>query len=435
MKITIVGTGYQGLVTGVGLAENGHIVTCVDRKASRIEALRDGRPPIHEPGLEELLNRNIEEERIRFTTDLHEAVSDCLLIFLCVGTPIADDGVADTTQVREAAAQVAQAMDGYRILVNKCTCPPGTARALADAMAKHTSHAFDVVANPDFLKEGAAIDDFMRPDRVIIGCEDVRVREIMKELYSPFLRTGRPFLAMSPESAEMTKYATNVMIAARISLMNQLAAICEHCGANVGDVREGLAADERIGPKYLFPGLGFGGSGLPKDVLACARLAETHGVEPDLIAAIHAVNERQMRRFIDRLLGHYGADLAGKRFALWGVSFKPRTDDIRGAPALQVIDALLAAGAEVSAYDPVAAPKVRERYGDRITLVRKYYEALDGADGLVIATEWNEFRRPDYERMRELMRAPVIFDGRNIYTPEVMREHGFTYYSIGRPAV
>jgi UDPglucose 6-dehydrogenase len=435
MKITIVGTGYQGLVTGTGLAENGHLVTCVDRKADRVALLESGTLPLHEPGLDELLNRNIEEERLRFSTDLAGAVADSLLVFLCVGTPLRDDGTADISQVLDAVKDVAGVMTGYRIIVNKCTCPPGTTDRIAEVLRAHTAQAFDVVANPDFLKEGAAIDDFMRPDRIIIGCDDVRVREIMKELYSPFLRTGRPFLAMSSRSAEFTKYATNLMLAARISLMNQLASICEQAGANISEVREGLAADDRIGPKYLFPGLGFGGSGLPKDVLGCARLAEEYGVEHDLIDAIYNVNERQQDRFLDRILEYYGDAIGDKKLAVWGLSFKPRTDDIRGAPALRLIDRLLELGVQIAAYDPVAGVAARERYGDRITIVRKYYEALDGADGLIVATEWNEFRRPDYDRLGSLMREKVIFDGRNIYTPSVLREHGFKCFSIGRPAL
>ncbi|MBP8130373.1 MAG: UDP-glucose/GDP-mannose dehydrogenase family protein [Candidatus Hydrogenedentes bacterium] len=435
MRITIVGTGYQGLVTGTGLAEHGHQVTCVDQNAERIRTLQQGRLPIHEPGLEELLARNIEEERLFFSTGLEEAVKDCLLVFLCVGTPSNEDGSADLSQIFAAVRQIGTAMTGYRILVNKSTCPPGTAAKFEQILRESTEHAFDIVVNPDFLREGAAIDDFLRPDRIVIGCEEVRVREIMRELYAPFLRTGRPILLMSPVSAEMTKYATNVMLASRISLMNQLAEVCDACGADISSVREGVASDHRIGPTYLFPGIGFGGSGLPKDLRACIAFAKTLGCDCDLLAGINGVNERQIDRFLERILTYYGDALPRKRLALWGVSFKPRTDDVRGAPALHLIERLRNAGAAIVVYDPVAAPHIQKRFGDSVPCVRKYYDALDGANGLVIVTEWNEFRRPDYERMAGLMAEKVIFDGRNIYTPKVMKELGFRYFSVGRPAV
>ncbi|HNR31877.1 MAG TPA: UDP-glucose/GDP-mannose dehydrogenase family protein [Candidatus Hydrogenedentes bacterium] len=435
MKITIVGTGYQGLVTGTGLAEHGHQVACVDRNVDRIAMLQEGRLPIHEPGLEELLVRNLEEERLSFTTDLEKAVADCLPVFLCVGTPANEDGSADLAEICEAVRQIAAAMTGYRIIVNKSTCPPGTAATFERILRENTEHAFDIVVNPDFLREGAAVDDFLRPDRIVVGCDEVRVREIMRELYAPFLRTGRPFLAMSPVSAEMTKYATNVMLATRISLMNQLAEICDACGADITAVREGVASDDRIGPTYLFPGIGFGGSGLPKDLRACIAFGNSFACDCDLLEAVHHVNERQIERFLARILSHYGDSLPGKRLALWGVSFKPRTDDVRGAPALRLIERLRDAGASIVVYDPVAAPKIEKRFADGVRCVRKYYEALEGAHGLIIVTEWNEFRRPDYERMAALMAEKVIFDGRNIYTPKVMREMGFKYFSVGRPAV
>jgi len=435
MRITIVGTGYQGLVVGTCLAENGHRVVCVDRDAERIALLKQGQPPIHEPGLEELVVRNIEEERLQFTSDLGPAVEDCLLIMICVGTPIGPEGDADIGAVLEATREVAAAMTGYRIIVNKSTCPIGTAEQLTSILRKGTQHAFDVVVNPDFLKEGAAINDFMAPDRIVLGCDDVRVQEIMKELYSPFLRTGRPFLNMSARSAEMTKYATNAMLAVRISLMNQLADICEVYGADIGEVREGIASDDRLGPTFLFPGLGFGGLGLPKDLAACIRLAKEKGLDHDLLDAIQRVNDGRQKKFLARILAHYGEAIATKRIAVWGASFKPRTDDLRGAPALRILDGLREAGAQLCIYDPVAGPRLRKRYGDAIDVAPKYYAALEGADGLVIATEWNEFRRPDYERMGQLMREKTIFDGRNLYTPSVMRGLGFKYVSIGRPEV
>lgn len=433
MKIAIVGTGYQGLVVGTCLAENGHQIICVDRNTERIKALTQCVMPIHEPGLEELVARNLEEERLSFTTDLADTVAEALMIFLCVGTPIQEDGFADISGVIRAAEQVARAMTGYRIIVNKTTCPPGTADAIEEAVRNRTEHTCDVVANPDFLKEGSAIDDFMRPDRVIIGCEDVRVREIMKELYSPFLRTGKPFLSMSRRSAEMTKFATNVMLATRISLMNQLADICSAYDADMAEVREGIAADYRIGPTFLFPGIGFGGQGLPRDLASCVKLSREKGLECDLIEAVQAVNERQREKFLRRILDYFGGAISGKRIAIWGASFKPRTDDLRGAPALYLIDRLRDAGAQVVVFDPAAAEKLLDRYGDTIAIANKYYAALEGADALVIATEWNEFRRPDYERMGKMMRERVIFDGRNLYTPKVMKSHGFKYFSVGRP--
>jgi UDPglucose 6-dehydrogenase len=429
MNITMVGTGYQGLVVATCLAENGHQITCVDRKADRIAQLQRGELPIHEPGLEELVARNLEEERLTFTTDMKSAVQASLTVFLCVG-------MRDSAQRGlEACKGIAQAMDGYRIIVNKGACPPGTAEDMEAVFRENSSHPFDLVVNPDFLKEGNAIDDFMRPDRMVIGCDDVRVREIMRELYSPFLRTGKPFLFMDKRSAEMSKLATNVMLAARISMMNQLADLCEAYGADIGCVREGLASDERIGSTFLFPGLGFGGSGLNKDLRTCIQMAKKKSVSCDLLDAVDNVNVRRRQLFLQRILDHYGADIVGKRLAMWGASFKPRTDDLREAPSLEIIEGLRKAGAEVAIYDPVATPSLRERFGEEITLHTRYYQALEDADGLIIVTEWNEFRRPNYERMASLMREKVIFDGRNLYTPEVIHEQGFRYFSIGRPPV
>jgi UDPglucose 6-dehydrogenase len=433
MKIAVIGAGYQGLVVGTCLADSGHTVICVDRDPARIDTLRKGKSPIYEPGLEELIVRNLEEERIAFTTDLADAVRRSVMVFLCVGTSTREDGGTDTTEVFAALEQVARAMDGYRIIVNKCTCPPGTAEEMEKFLRAHTSYTADVVVNPDFMKEGAAVDDFLRPDRVIVGCEEVRVREIMKELYTPFLRTGRPLLFMSLRSAEMTKYATNAMLAARISLMNQLAELCSAYGADINEVREGVAADERIGPKFLFPGIGFGGSGLPRDLNACIRMAKDKGLAHDLLEAIKNVNERRREEFLRLIYHHYGDNLSGKRLAVWGVSFKPRTDDLRGAPAVFVLERLIAAGVQVVAYDPAAGQRLKTHFGDAIQIVTKSYQALEGADGLIIFTEWNEFRRPDYERMAQLMRERVVFDGRNLYTPRILEEHGFRYYCIGRP--
>ena len=435
MKIAIIGTGYQGLVTGTCFAENGHRVICMDRNAERIALLKQGVPPLHEPGLEELIARNMEEERLFFTTDFADAVRESLMIFLCVGTPADEAGETDLSGVFDVVRQVAEAMDGYRIIVNKCTCPPGTTEQLEEILKSHTTHPGDVVVNPDFMKEGSAVDDFLRPDRVIIGCHEIRVNEIMKEMYGPFLRTGKPLLVMSPRSAEMAKYATNVMLAARISVMNQLADICEQYEADIAEVREAVGTDYRIGPTFLFPGVGFGGSGLPRDLAACERLAREQQIPHDLLTAIRTVNEGRRKRFLQLILDYYGDSACEKKLAVWGASFKARTDDVRGAPALYIIDGLCQAGASVTVYDPVAAKKIVERYGDAVAIATKYYNALEGADGLVIMTEWNEFRRPDYARMGELMREKVIFDGRNLYTPAIMASHGFRYFSIGRKAV
>lgn len=435
MRITVIGSGYVGLVVGTCFAENGHFVTCVDTDADRIAALKAGQMPIYEPGLEELVARNIEEDRLTFTTDTAQGVRDCLLVFLCVGTPPGADGQADISHVIEAAEAAAKAMTGYRIFVNKSTCPVGTADVIRETVSRLTSHPFDVVVNPEFLKEGAAVDDFMRPDRVVVGCDDVRVQEIMKELYQPFLRTGKPFIAMSIRSAEMAKYAMNVMLAARISLMNELAGICGAYDADVTQVQEALMADGRIGASYLFPGLGFGGSCLPKDVKACSQLARLKGLGSDMLDAVDAVNEKQKHLFAQRIIDHFGDAICEKRVAIWGASFKPKTDDIREAPSLTVINALLDAGASVVVYDPVAQKSLQAHYGDRIDLVPKSYDAVKGADALVIVTEWREFHFPDFDRIGELMRERVVFDGRNLYKPKQLSEKGFRYISIGRPAV
>jgi len=435
MKIAVIGTGYVGLIVGTGLAENGHFVTCVDRDPAIIERLRSGQLPIYEPGLEELVVRNIEEERLSFSTDLADAVGEALLIFICVGTPSHPNGDPDVSEVLAAAEEIGRAMTGYRIVVNKSTCPVGTTEIIRDTIKGLTTHAFDVVVNPEFLKEGAAVDDFMRPDRIVVGCDDVRVQEIIKELYAPFLRTGKPFLTMDLRSAELTKYAVNTMIAARIALMNELANICEAYGADVSSVREGVATDSRIGPTYVFPGLGFGGSCLPKDVQAAARMAAEKGVGSEILGAITDANERQQKRFIRRVLDFYGDTIAKKTIALWGATFKARTDDLRGSPALRIIDALLAAGAKVIVYDPVAGAKLTALYGNKVAVADKSYDALEKADGLLVITEWREFHRPDFERMATSMREKVIFDGRNLYSPKIMAGHGFRYFSIGRPSV
>ncbi|GIW43719.1 MAG: UDP-glucose 6-dehydrogenase [Candidatus Binatia bacterium] len=432
MKLCVIGTGYVGLVAGTCFAESGNDVICVDIDASKIERLRRGEVPIYEPGLEELIRRNVAEGRLAFTTDLAEAVRKSLLCFIAVGTPQSDDGSADLGAVIRVAAEIAEAMDGYRVIITKSTVPVGTSERIRQVIASRTQHPFDVVSNPEFLKEGAAIEDFMKPDRVVIGTDSARARALLQELYEPFVRTEQPILFMSAASAEMTKYCANSMLAARISLMNEFANLCEKVGANIDDVRRGVGFDRRIGQHFLFPGVGYGGSCFPKDVKAVIRTAEQHGLDFRMLRAAEEVNQRQKQLLVEKVMQHFGEYLRGMRFAVWGLSFKPRTDDMREAPSITIIEALLRAQAEVHAHDPEALGEARKLFGDRIHYHRVNYDALQGADALLIVTEWNEFRRPDFDRMKSLMKHPVIFDGRNIYDPEDMRARGFVYYSIGR---
>ncbi|MCX8064366.1 MAG: UDP-glucose/GDP-mannose dehydrogenase family protein [Candidatus Hydrogenedentes bacterium] len=436
MKITVVGTGYQGLVVGTCLSESGNIVTCVDWDVEKIERLKRGELPIYEPGLSELVTRNIEEERLYFSTSLEESVQKCLLVFLCLDPVVKYSSMDDLVRpILDVAKIIARSMTGYRIIVNKVTSPPGTADRIKETVRENTSHPFDVVVNPDFLKQGTAVDDFLRPDRVVVGCEDVRVEEIMKELYSPFLRTGKPLLIMSPRSAELCKYATAVMLAGRISIMNQIADLCAEWGADINEVREAVGADSRIGPTFLFPGIGYGGIWLPKDIDSCILFAREKGIKPYIFESIQKVNIERREKFVSMILEHYNGNVQGKSIAVWGASFKARTDDIRESPAVYIIDILIEKGANLRVFDPLAGPRLREKYGSKILVTSKQYQPLEQADGLVVLTEWNEFRRPDYERMSQLMREKVIFDGRNLYTPKVMMSYGFKYYSIGRPPV
>lgn len=435
MKVCVVGTGYVGLVAGTCFAESGNDVICVDIDEAKVERLRRGEVPIYEPGLEELIERNVEEGRLQFTTDLAGAVRQSLFCFVAVGTPQGEDGHADLTAVEKVAEGIGDAMDGYKVIVNKSTVPVGMAQRVRDIVKTRTHHPFDVVSNPEFLKEGAAIDDFMRPDRVVIGSESEKAAELMKELYSPFCRTERPILVMSTASAEMTKYCANSMLAARISLMNEFANLCERVSADVSDVRRGVGFDERIGQHFLFPGVGYGGSCFPKDVKAIIRTAELHGIDFAILRAVEDVNAFQKRTLTQKVRAHFGEDLKGRKFAIWGLSFKPRTDDMREAPAIVVIEELLAAGAEIHAHDPEAMDEARKVFGDRIHYHKLNYDALQDADALLVITEWNEFRRPDFDRIRQALKHPVVFDGRNIYDLEQMRSRGFTYYSVGRPTV
>ncbi len=427
----MIGTGYVGLVTGTCFAESGNDVTCVDIDVEKIARLNQGKMPIYEPGLQELVHRNTEEGRLRFTTDLAEAVQGALLCFIAVGTPQDGDGRADLRYVLEAAAAVGKAMDGYRILVLKSTVPVGTADRVRELLGSTTQHEFDVVSNPEFLKEGAAIKDFMYPDRVVIGAADVRVAEIMKTLYGPFVRTGKPVLVMDNRSAEMTKYAANAMLATRISFINEIAALCDKVGANVQHVREGVGSDSRIGYPFLFPGLGYGGSCFPKDVRALMRTADDAQLHLHILQAVDEVNERQKRSMVPRVAAFFDGQLQGRTIALWGLAFKPQTDDMREAPSRVIIEQLLEAGATVRVYDPVAMDATRELFGDRIEYGEKPYDALVGASALILVTEWNEFRRPNPTRMAECMQERVIFDGRNVLDAAALREHGFTYFGVG----
>jgi UDPglucose 6-dehydrogenase len=431
MKIAVVGTGYVGLVVGACLAENGNSVICVDKDEHKIAALLAGRIPIYEPGLEELVSRNVAEERLSFTSDLPGAVRRSDIIFIAVGTPQDEDGSADLRHVLDVAEHIGRSMNGHKVIVNKSTVPVGTAARVRESVSKVTEHPFAVVSNPEFLKEGAALEDFLKPDRVVIGTDDPRVEALMRELYEPFVRTGNPVLVMDHASAELTKYAANAMLAARISFMNEMAGLCDKLGGDVRQVRLGVGTDTRIGTSFLFPGIGYGGSCFPKDVKALIRMGTGAGLDMALVRAVDEVNEAQKLVLLPRLRAFLGA-LAGKVVALWGLAFKPRTDDFREAPALALIQALLKEGASVRAYDPKAMAAARQLLGERVTFTARSYDAVDGADALVVATEWNEFREPDFQRIREHMRRPAIFDGRNIYNPQSLRELGFHYEGIGR---
>ncbi|MFO1008718.1 MAG: UDP-glucose/GDP-mannose dehydrogenase family protein [Planctomycetota bacterium] len=432
MRIAVVGTGYVGLVAGTCFAESGNNVVCIDIDQKKIDGLKKGVIPIYEPGLEELLKRNVHDGRLSFTTSYAEGIARAQVVFIAVGTPPGEDGSADLRYVLDAARSIAKSMTGYTVVVDKSTVPVGTAAKVKEAMRANTKHDFDVVSNPEFLKEGAAIDDFLKPDRVVIGSDSKRAEEVMDELYSPFVRTGNPILHMDVASAELTKYAANAMLATRISFMNEIANICSRVGANVDMVRKGIGSDDRIGPRFLFAGCGYGGSCFPKDVKAIVRTAAENGYTFRILEAVEEVNERQKRVLVDMVHGHFGKNLKGKHFALWGLSFKPNTDDMREAPALEIVEGLLASGATVTAYDPVAMNEARHRhFGERIRYAEVPMGALEGADGLVVVTEWNEFRRPDFEAVKAALRTPVVFDGRNVYPRATLEKLGFTYYGIG----
>jgi UDPglucose 6-dehydrogenase len=433
MRIAIIGTGYVGLVAGTCFADSGNDVTCVDIDERKIHALQAGEIPIYEPGLEELIRKNVRERRLTFTTELAPAVGPAQVVFIAVGTPEGESGDADLKYVLAAAEQIGRAMRQYTVVVDKSTVPVGTADKVREAISQVTKVEFDVVSNPEFLKEGAALEDFLKPDRVVIGADSERARRLMGELYAPFVRTQNPILYMDTRSAELTKYAANAMLATRISFMNDMAALCEKVGADVDFVRKALGADRRIGYPFLFPGVGYGGSCFPKDVKALMAKGRENGLELDLLRAVERTNERQKQLLVNKALKHFGGSLAGRTFGVWGLAFKPKTDDMREAPSIEVIEGLLGKGAQVVAHDPVADRTARRYFGERIRYAALPYEALEGVDALFIVTEWNEFRHPDFDRMKALMKTPVIFDGRNIYDPARMRELGFTYQGIGRP--
>ncbi len=436
MQIAVVGTGYVGLVTGTCFAETGNQVTCVDIDAAKVARLKDGEIPIFEPGLDLLFERNTKEGRLHFTTRLDEAVQKAEIIFLALPTPPGEDGSADLSYILKVAAELSHLIRRYTVVVDKSTVPVGTSERVHATLAEHLSEdLFDVVSNPEFLREGLAVEDFMKPDRVVVGTSSERARKVMQHLYLPFVRQGNPILFMDERSAEMTKYAANAYLAARITFMNEIANLCERVGANVDQVRMGIGTDTRIGKRFLFPGVGYGGSCFPKDVQALAHTAETYGYDFPMLQAVMAVNDRQKGILVDKIRRWFDGDLRGRTIAVWGLAFKPNTDDIREAPALHIIDRLLEEGAAVRAYDPEAMDNVRRLYGDRIILCPTAYDALDGADALAIVTEWSAFRSPDFGEMRHRMKAVVLFDGRNVFDLEDIRSEVQYYESIGRHVI
>lgn len=440
MKIAVIGTGYVGLVSGTCFAEMGNIVWCVDTNKAKIEGLKLGQMPIYEPGLEEMVRRNHAEGRLRFTTDYAEAIPGSDVCFIAVGTPPGEDGSADVSYVLGAARGIAEHISGYTVVVDKSTVPVGTSKEVKLAVAmtlKANGHEieFDVVSNPEFLKEGVAIDDFMKPDRVVIGVSSERAKKVMMTLYEPFVRNQHPILFMDIESAEITKYAANAMLATRISFMNEIAALCDRVGADVNNVRLGIGTDARIGLPFLYAGTGYGGSCFPKDVKELISVGGRNGLEMKIAAAVEAVNERQKGVLIEKICQSFGEDLAGKTFALWGLAFKPQTDDMREAPALVIVRELVGMGARIRAFDPEAFEQAKMYFAGMersIEYVDDQYEVLDGADALILVTEWKQFRQPDYSRIKENLKAPIIFDGRNQYDPKTMKENGFYYHCIGR---
>ena len=432
MRICVIGTGYVGLVAGTCLAEMGNSVICVDNNEEKLEKLRNGVVPIYEPGLEELIKVNVAEDRLSFSSDLKTAVEKSLVCFIAVGTPQGEDGSADLQYVYQVAKQIGKSINNYKVIVDKSTVPVGTADKVTEIIKQETAHNFDVVSNPEFLKQGAAVDDFLKPDRVVIGSNSQKATEIMQELYAPFLRTGNPVIIMDVRSAEMTKYASNSFLAVKISYANEIANICEKVGANAEMVRIGMCSDKRIGSQFLFPGLGYGGSCFPKDVKALLKTAKDNGCDTQMLESADSINKLQRKLFVDKILKHFNNDVNGKTFAVWGLAFKPKTDDMREAPAITIINLLLEKGAKIQAYDPKAMESAKYHFADKITYAKNSYDAINDADALLLLTEWNEFRRPDFDRIKSTLKTPLIFDGRNQYDAKRMRERGFTYYSIGK---
>ncbi len=439
MKITVVGSGYVGLVTGACLAEMGNDVWCVDVDEKKIENLKRGKIPIFEPGLEEMIGRNYAEERLRFTTEIKDGLDKSLFVFIAVGTPPDEDGSADLQHVLDVARDIGRNIDKYVIIVIKSTVPVGTAARVQSAVSeelekrKKRNIEFDVVSNPEFLKEGSAVEDFMRPDRIIIGTDNVRTAEIIKELYGPFVRNGHPIYIMDILSSELTKYAANAMLATRISFMNEMAMLCESTGADIEMVRQGIGSDSRIGMAFLYAGIGYGGSCFPKDIRAIIQTYKEYDLDGKILTAVDAINKNQRRRLVEKVLNHFSEDLEGLTFAVWGLSFKPQTDDIREAASIDIIKSLRERGARFRVHDPAAMEPARKILGDeRIEYIPHYYDALKGVDAMLLLTEWHQFRRPDFEKIKSLMKSPVVFDGRNQYEPSRMKERGFIYYCIGR---
>jgi UDPglucose 6-dehydrogenase len=435
MEIAVIGTGYVGLVTGTCFADSGNNVTCVDIDAAKVAALSKGEIPIYEPGLSDMVTHNLQAKRLTFTTNLAAAVAAAEIVYLAVGTPQGSDGAADLSALWKVVQGIAPHLRPDAVIVTKSTVPVGTNARIYAMLKELTGRECEVASNPEFLKEGAAIDDFNKPDRVVVGVRSERAADVLRQLYEPFLRTEHPFLVMTPESAEMTKYVANALLATKISFINEMANLCERMGGDINDVRRGIGHDSRIGFAFLFPGVGYGGSCFPKDVRALASMAKDHGIEPRMLYAVDEVNDCQKQVMIEKLKSVFGSALKDKTVAIWGLSFKPRTDDIREAPALTLIDFLLAQGAKVQVHDPEAMANVRKIYGDKLTYCDLQMPALVGADALCIMTEWNDYKRPKFDEMRTLMRTPVVLDGRNLYDPERMQALGFQYHSIGRPAV
>jgi UDPglucose 6-dehydrogenase len=437
MKVAVVGTGYVGLVAGTCFADAGNEVVCVDIDKDKIDKLNRGEIPIYEPGLEEMLRRNVKQERLFFTTDIREAVKNNLIIIIAVGTPPDEDGSADLKHVLAVARDVGKYANGFKVVIDKSTVPVGTADKVKAEIKKHTDHEIAVVSNPEFLKEGAALEDFMKPDRVIIGTDNPEAEEIMRNLYAPFVRTGKPVIVMDIRSAELTKYASNAILATKISFMNEIANLCEKVGANVENVRRGMGSDRRIGPYFIFPGVGYGGSCFPKDVKAIIKTASEYGQDLKILRSVEEVNERQKTILMDKINAYFKNDLQGKTFAMWGLAFKPNTDDMREAPAIAMIRGLVGQGAKIQAHDPEANKEAQWRFADildnGLKLFSKRYDALEDADALIIMTEWNAFREPDFYLIKETMKNAVIFDGRNLYNPERMKKLEIDYFSIGRP--